>query len=83
MLGPSGRYTYLQSPSTLPEHWIHAGGSVGYALSFGGSFTLLPEVGVLQSLCCDTLSYAGPVTGPQRSSYNARIAFVFGQRFAP
>lgn len=54
-----------------------------YALSFGGSFTLLPEVGVLQSLCCDTLSYAGPVTGPQRSSYNARIAFVFGQRFAP
>jgi hypothetical protein len=81
VLGPAIQYSHLGSPTHLSPHWIHAGGSVGYAASFGGSFTLLPEVGVLQGLCCDPRDQPTPPTDGAYRIVQARLGFLFGQSF--
>jgi len=79
VVGPAGRYSYVRSPSGWgPEPtWLQVGGSLGYALSFGGSFTLLPQVGALPTVCCRGQA---PI---EEGSYDVRVAFLFGQRFDP
>lgn len=82
VLGPTVQYSFLSSPTDMSPHWIHAGGSVGYAASFGGSFTLLPDVGVLQGICCDTPEQITPPTSSAYRIVQVRLGFLFGQTFA-
>lgn len=81
VLGPAVQYSFLPATTSLSPHWIHVGGSVGYALSLGGSFTLLPDVGVLQGICCDTPKQVTPPTGGAYRIVQVRLGFLFGQSF--
>lgn len=80
VLGPAVRGSIYQTRQTnpMPRNWLHIGGSVGYALPLTDSITLLPELGVLQPLCCDAPDWVQESTDPRFRLTNLRVALLLG-----